>query len=170
MDLELVEEAGHDGELRDSGALDKHVPEVRGPLGLGQRDRDVIHVGDVRPVADIDAGLTPAEDPDRHAVVMVAVPPARRLKGARPATTAPVAIISSSTWPLSPAGRPGIPDHYDGQPLARAPAAGQRDLTRRLPWRTHEGDRLRPAGAITWRSTGNVTTPLRRLTGRRPST
>jgi hypothetical protein len=50
---------------------------------------------------DVDAGLVAGEDEDRHAVVVVAAPAARRLEGPRPATTAPVAMNSSTIWPLT---------------------------------------------------------------------
>ena len=102
VELELVEDAGGERELRDRGAVDQHVPVAGGALGLGHRGRDVVHIGDQRPLADVDAGLTAAEDPDRHAVVVVAAPAAGRLEGPRPATTAPVAMNSSTTWPLAP--------------------------------------------------------------------
>ena len=57
MDLELVEKAGGERELCDRGAVDQHVPVAGRLLGLGDRGADVAHVGDERPVSDVDAGL-----------------------------------------------------------------------------------------------------------------
>src|SRR4051794_15324123 len=39
MDLDLVEHAGGERELRDPGAMDQHVLVSGGPLGLGHRGR-----------------------------------------------------------------------------------------------------------------------------------
>jgi hypothetical protein len=90
---------------QSTGAVDEHVPVARRLLGLSHRARDVVHVGDQRPLAQVDAGLVAAKDPDRHAVVMVAAPAAAGSKVRRPATTAPVDMNSSTTWPLTPADR-----------------------------------------------------------------
>ena len=81
MDLELVEDAGGERELRDRGAVDQHVLVARRPLGLCHRGPDVVHIGDERPLPDVDAGLVAAEDADRHAVVVVAAPAASGLEG-----------------------------------------------------------------------------------------
>src|SRR5919107_1556181 len=55
MDLELVEDAGGERELRGCGAVDQHVLLARGPPGLRHRGLDVAHVGDERPSLDVDA-------------------------------------------------------------------------------------------------------------------
>jgi hypothetical protein len=62
-----------------------------------------------------------AEDEDRHAVVVVTAPATRRLECPRPATTAPVAMSSSKSWPLTPAGRPTPSWSAVGDSAARAP-------------------------------------------------
>jgi hypothetical protein len=80
MELELVEDAGSKCELRGSGAMDQDVLVARGFLRLGHRGRDVVHVGDQRPLRQI-GGVVAGEDEDRHAVVVVAAPAARRLEG-----------------------------------------------------------------------------------------
>jgi hypothetical protein len=41
MDLELVQDAGSQRELRGSGTVDQHVLVPRSPLGLGHRGPDV---------------------------------------------------------------------------------------------------------------------------------
>ena len=87
VELELVEDAGGQSELRGCGAVDQHVLVARRVLGLSHRARHVIHVCDQRPLADVDAGLVAAQDPDRHAVVMVAAQPPAGSKVRRPATT-----------------------------------------------------------------------------------
>src|SRR5215208_6317715 len=81
MDLELVEDAGRERELRGCSALDQHVLVARSPLGLGHRGPDVLHIGDERPLPRVDAGLAAAEDPDRHAIMVVATPATSRLEG-----------------------------------------------------------------------------------------
>src|SRR5438046_10458900 len=81
MELELVEETGSERELGGSGAVNQHVILARRALGLGHRALDVVHISDQRPLAHVDARLAAAEDPDRHAVVVVAAPAARRLEG-----------------------------------------------------------------------------------------
>src|SRR5919109_1861101 len=81
MELHLVEEPGGECELGDCGAVDEHVLVARGLLGLGHRDFDVRHVGDQRPLTDVDAGLMAAVDEDRHAVVVVTAPAVGRLEG-----------------------------------------------------------------------------------------
>src|ERR1039458_4666832 len=82
MDLELVQEASGKRKLRRCRAVDQHVLVARGPLGLAHRDPDIAHIGDERPLADIDARRTTTEHPDRHTVVVIATPAARRLEGA----------------------------------------------------------------------------------------
>src|SRR5215217_5362450 len=79
MELELVEDAGGQRELRDSGAVDEHVRVTRSLLGLTHRAGDVVHAGDQRPLPDIDSRLLAVEDEDRHAAVVVAAPATRRL-------------------------------------------------------------------------------------------
>src|SRR6266508_831733 len=81
MELELVENARGECELRGGGAVDQHVLVARRLLGSSHRARHVVHVSDQRPLAHVDAGLVAAKDPDRHAVVMVAAPAAGRLEG-----------------------------------------------------------------------------------------
>src|SRR5215207_2917098 len=81
MDLELVENAGSERELCGSGAVDQHVVVARSLPGLGHRGPDVVHIGDQRPLSHLAAGLTTAQDEDRHAVVVVAAPAAGRLEG-----------------------------------------------------------------------------------------
>jgi hypothetical protein len=81
MELELVEDAGSECELGGSGAVDQHVLVARSLLGPGHRRRDVVDVGDQRPLRYVDAGLVAGEDEDRHAVVVVATPAARGLEG-----------------------------------------------------------------------------------------
>ena len=80
MELELVEDAGGKRELRDSGPVDQHVHVARSLLGVGHRSRDVVDVGDERPLRDVDAGLMAGEDKDRDAIVVVTAPAARRLE------------------------------------------------------------------------------------------
>ncbi len=65
-------------ELRGSGAVNQHVLVARSLLGLGHRGPDVGHIGDQRPLPHFAVGLAAAEDEDRHAVVVVAAPAARR--------------------------------------------------------------------------------------------
>jgi len=43
MDLELVEDAGREGQLCDAGAVDQRVLVARGRPGLGHRGPDVGH-------------------------------------------------------------------------------------------------------------------------------
>src|SRR5215203_1614601 len=50
MELDLVEDAGSERELRGSGAVDQHVLYARSLVGLGHRTRDVGHIGDQRPL------------------------------------------------------------------------------------------------------------------------
>lgn len=102
--LELVEDAGRERKLGDCGAVNKHVLVARSLLGLGHRGFEVGHVGDERPLADVDAGLPAAVDEDWDAVVVVA-PAAGRLEVPRPATIAPVDMNSSTTLPLTPPER-----------------------------------------------------------------
>jgi len=80
MELQLVEDAGGKCELRGSGPVDQHVLVARTLLGPSHRTRDVVHVGDQRPLPQI-VGVAAGEDEDRHAVVVVAAPAARRLEG-----------------------------------------------------------------------------------------
>jgi hypothetical protein len=47
---------------------------------LSHRARDVVHVGDQRPLGHV-VGIAAGEDEDRHAVVVVAAPEAGRLDG-----------------------------------------------------------------------------------------
>jgi hypothetical protein len=81
MDLELVEDARRECQLRGSGAMDQHVLVARGLLGLGHRGPDVAQVGDQRPLPHFAVGRMAGEDEDRHAVVVVAAPAVRRLDG-----------------------------------------------------------------------------------------
>src|SRR5215218_3562374 len=80
MELDLVEDTGSERELRGSGAVDQHVLVARSLLGLSRRTRDVVHVGDQRPLPHI-IGVVAGEDQDRHAVVVVAAPAISRLEG-----------------------------------------------------------------------------------------
>src|SRR4029450_118274 len=80
MELELVEDAGGERELRGSGTVDEHVPVARSLLGPGHRGRHVVHVRNQWPLRSADAGLRTGEDEDRYAVVVVAAPTARRLE------------------------------------------------------------------------------------------
>jgi hypothetical protein len=68
-------------ELGGCGAVDEHVLLARCALGLGHRALQVVRVGDQWPLAHVDAGRLAAEDPDRHAVVVVTAPAVRRLEG-----------------------------------------------------------------------------------------
>jgi hypothetical protein len=81
VELELVEDAGGERELRGSGAVDQHVLVSRSLLGLGHRGRDVVDVGDQRPLGDVDTRLVAGDDEDRHAVMVVAAPTTRGLEG-----------------------------------------------------------------------------------------
>src|SRR5918994_1992248 len=81
MELELVEHADRERKLRRRSAVDQHVLLAGSRSRLGHRHFEVGHVGDQRPLADIDAGLLPAVDKDRYAVVVVATPAGRRLEG-----------------------------------------------------------------------------------------
>ena len=81
MELELVEDAGGKCQLRDCGAVDQHVLVARSLLGPSHRSRDVVQVGDQRPLPDVDSGLLAAEDEDRHAIVVVPAPAAGRFEG-----------------------------------------------------------------------------------------
>ena len=96
MDLELVEDAGSECELRGSGAVDKHVLVARSLLCLGHHGPDVVHVGNQRPLPQI-VGVVAGEDEDRHAVVVVSAPAARRLEGSPAGDDAPVDMNSSTT-------------------------------------------------------------------------
>ena len=58
MDLQLVEDAGGERELRGRGAVDHHVLLARGLLGLAERRLDVGHVGDERPRPNVEAALS----------------------------------------------------------------------------------------------------------------
>jgi hypothetical protein len=49
MDLELVEDAGSERELRGCGAVDQHVLVARSRLRLGHRGLDVVQIRDQRP-------------------------------------------------------------------------------------------------------------------------
>ena len=105
MELELVEDAGGERELRDAGAVDEHVLVARGSLGLGHRGRDVVDVGDQRPLRRSLSG-------SRRLRMKIGTPswwsppqPPAGSKVPRPATTAPVDMNSSMTWPLTPATR-----------------------------------------------------------------
>jgi hypothetical protein len=80
MELEFVEDAGGECELRRSGAVNQHVLITRSLLGPRHPGPDVGHVGDQRPLRRIDSRLLAAEDEDRHAVVVVTAPAARRLE------------------------------------------------------------------------------------------
>jgi hypothetical protein len=84
MELELVEDAGGECELSGSGPVDEHVLFSGGLLGPSHRGRDVVHVGDQRHLRELGGRLVPAEDEDRHAVVVVAAPPTGRLEGPAP--------------------------------------------------------------------------------------
>ena len=81
MDLKFVKETGCEHELRDRGPVDEHFLLARGSCGLGHCGSEVVDVGDQRPLARVDAGFLAAVDPDRHAVVVVTAPAARRLEG-----------------------------------------------------------------------------------------
>ena len=60
MDLDLVEDAGGERELRGSGAVDQHVLVARNLLGLGHRGPDVGHIVNQRPLPPFpDGRLTP---------------------------------------------------------------------------------------------------------------
>src|SRR6266540_3008101 len=81
MKLDLVEDAGAECELCDSGTVHQHVLVPRGLFGLRHRTRDAADVGHERPLRDVDAGLVSSDDEDRHAVVVVTAPAAGRLEG-----------------------------------------------------------------------------------------
>src|SRR5829696_10025622 len=81
MDLEFVEDAGSECELRGSGTVHQHVPAARSLLGLGHRSLHVGHVAHQRPPPHYAVGLPASEDEDRHAVVVVAAPAVRRVEG-----------------------------------------------------------------------------------------
>jgi len=80
MDLELVEDARRERELRGAGAVDEDVAVARCLLGLAHRRPDVGHVPDEPPLPDVDPGLPAGDDEARHAIVVVAAPAARRLE------------------------------------------------------------------------------------------
>jgi hypothetical protein len=84
MELEFVEDAGGRCELGGSGAVDEHVLVGRRLLGLVIAVVMSLTLGDERPLRYVDAGLVAGDDEDRHAVVVVAAPAARRLE--RPST------------------------------------------------------------------------------------
>src|SRR3954469_24715952 len=79
MDLELVEDAGGQRELRGSCAVNENVPVARCSLCLGHGGSDVVYVGDERPLRRRAVRLAAGEDEDRDAVVVVAAPVAGRL-------------------------------------------------------------------------------------------
>src|SRR5919106_854102 len=81
VELDLVEDAGRERQLRYPGAMDEHVLLACGLLGSIHRGRDVVNGSDQRPLPNVDTRLPPVEDEDRYAVVVVAAPAARRLEG-----------------------------------------------------------------------------------------
>src|SRR5215204_1081245 len=81
VDLDFVEDAGGERELRGGGAVDQHVLVAGRLLGLGHRGGDVRQIGDQRPVVHLAVGLMAAEDEDRHAVVVVTAPATGGLEG-----------------------------------------------------------------------------------------
>ena len=81
MELDLVEDAGRERQLRYPGAVDEHVLVACGLLDSIHRGRDVVNGSDQRPLPNVDTRLPPVEDEDRYAVVVVAAPAARRLEG-----------------------------------------------------------------------------------------
>jgi hypothetical protein len=62
--------------------VDEDVPASGCPLRLADGRFEVADVGDVGPSGELGARLVPAEDEDRHTVVMVAVPSTRGFEGA----------------------------------------------------------------------------------------
>jgi hypothetical protein len=80
MELELVEDAGGECELRDCRAMDQHVAVARSLLGSSHRSSNVVQVGDQRPLPQL-GGVVAGEDEDRYAVVVIAAPAAGRLEG-----------------------------------------------------------------------------------------
>src|SRR5215203_2142464 len=82
MDLEFVEDAGSECELRGAGTVDQHVLVAGSLLGLGHRGSDVGHVAYQRPRPRGAVGPPAGEDEDRHAVVVVAAPAVGRVEGA----------------------------------------------------------------------------------------
>jgi hypothetical protein len=61
--------------------MDQHVLLTSGLLGLTYGVLEIAHVGDGGPLRVLRGGLMATEDEDGYAVVVVAVPPARRLEG-----------------------------------------------------------------------------------------
>src|SRR5512132_504254 len=62
-------------------------------------------LGDERPARHVDAWLMPADDPNGHAVVVIAAPAAGELEDPLPATVAPVDMDSSTIRPWAPPAR-----------------------------------------------------------------
>src|SRR5919198_140806 len=58
VNLDLVEDAGGERELRGSGAVDEHLLVARSLLGRSHRLLDVAHVRDQRPVRLVGVGFT----------------------------------------------------------------------------------------------------------------
>src|SRR5918999_3320220 len=56
VELDLVEDSGGERELRGSGAVDQHVLVARSLLCLSHCGRDVVHIGDQRPLPQIGGG------------------------------------------------------------------------------------------------------------------
>jgi hypothetical protein len=121
VDLDLVEDAGRETELRDRRAVDEHVAVARSLLRSGHRRGDVVDVGDQRPATDVDAGLTAAVDEDRDAVVVVAVPATRGLEGPATSDDGAVAMNSSTTRPLTPPVTSPAPPPFRTQSWRRSP-------------------------------------------------
>src|SRR5918996_1320824 len=81
MEFDLVEDAGAESELCDSGAVHQYVLPDGALFCLRHRTPDVAYVGHERPLRDVDAGLVSGDDEDRHAVVVIAAPAVRELEG-----------------------------------------------------------------------------------------
>jgi hypothetical protein len=81
MKLDLIEDADRKCKLRGSSAVDQDVLVTCSLLGLSHRTDDVVHVGNQRKLERQAGGLSPGEDEDRHAIMMVAAPASGRLEG-----------------------------------------------------------------------------------------
>ena len=92
--------------MRGCRAVDQHVLVARSPLGRRCRGPDVVHIGDRRPLPHVGVGLRAAQDEParRRGERPPSRQPARTSPGA--AMTAPVAMKSLTSWPLTPASGP----------------------------------------------------------------
>jgi hypothetical protein len=78
VELDFVEDACRQCGRGDADAVDENVAVARRLFGARDRLAHVVQDRDQRPLFDVGRRAGPGEDEDRHAVVMVAVPPARR--------------------------------------------------------------------------------------------